>query len=169
MSSCFFVEQGVGHFTGIADEELTITFGAPWHTYPSVTTFQSPEVGPALKFDVVDGGFNYVNATNYEVTELLSITNGTGAIIKATVVANVMTDATVVNGGSGYEIGDELVLEVPALSPGTLRATLRVVPAHEDYHINLTITEVTKTYFKIKSSIQYTSVSFHWRAVGMNR
>lgn len=163
MGSCFYVEQGVGHFTGTADEELTVNFSAPYHTHPSITIIQSPQVGGVENISILDAGsgiggapviVNQYSTTGAGINFKLEILSLTAGAINTWRISDI---------GSGYEIGDQILL---AAAGG---AKCEVSPAHEDYHLSFSITEVTKDYFKIKSSIEYTSVSFNWRAVGMKR
>lgn len=73
---------------------------------------------------LINTGIGYSNGS-FSNVPLTSITgNGQNATANITIVNNVATGATIVSGGSGYQIGD--VLSVSALSGSTLGRNLRL-------------------------------------------
>ena len=162
--SCFWIEQGVGHFTGTMDQELEITLSAPWSTYPTIMIFQSPEVSGVLNFTIIDPG-EFSDTPPFPVYQDSSSGAGINFEGLCTAKDGSMGLATIVvtNPGSGYEIGDIIIVRNGMMIK---KAKLEVAPAHEASQMNLYVTDVTKTSFKVRTSTQYTSTSFHWRAIG---
>ena len=172
-SSCFSIEQGISGFTDAGpDEERQINFSTAWSTYPTVTVFQSPEdsdsagsipMGSTSALEIISGG------KGYSVGNLIlqNTSSGNGKYIEIEVTAetgNVITAYEITAVGQNYEVGEQIIFRASAAPK--IPAVMRVNPLHETVHMNLTITEVTTTYFKIMSSTEWTSTKFHWRAIG---